>query len=168
MKKLSVFLLAIFGMCIWFSFAAPSVLTPSYSINWDTVNIYWTDNSKWWYMAVNVKDPKTNNRLHFGEVKISDQAYSYPKQRNWNQEIQLVPDDWDIVTFTAKDSSNGTVTIDTNTASTTNDWQKDESATRTVIPAVPKTGPSASLIGIILATLAIFGGYIYIKKRADI
>ena len=33
-------------------------------------------------MAVNVKDPKTNNRLHFGEVKISDQAYSYPKQRN--------------------------------------------------------------------------------------
>jgi hypothetical protein len=24
------------------------------------------------------------------------------------------------------------------------------------------------LIGIILATLAIFGGYIYIKKRADI
>ena len=119
-------------------------------------------------MAVNVKDPKTNNRLHFGEVKISDQAYSYPKQRNWNQEIQLVPDDWDIVTFTAKDA-NGTVTVDTNTTSSdTDNWEKDESATRTVIPAVPKTWPSASLIGIILATLAIFGGYIYIKKRADI
>jgi len=40
--------------------------------------------------------------------------------------------------------------------------------TRTVITAVPKTGPSINIIWIILATLAIFGGYIYIKKRADI
>lgn len=47
--------------------------------------------------------------------------------------------------------------------------QKDNpTITRTVITAVPKTGPSFSLIWISLATLAIFGGYIYIKKRADI
>jgi hypothetical protein len=37
-----------------------------------------------------------------------------------------------------------------------------------VIAATPKTWPSGSLIWIIVATLAIFGGYIYIKKRADI
>lgn len=40
--------------------------------------------------------------------------------------------------------------------------------TRTVISAVPKTGPSWSLVWVIIATLAIFGWYIYIKKRADI
>ena len=44
----------------------------------------------------------------------------------------------------------------------------NQNVTRTVIPAVPKTGPSGNLIWIILATLAIFGGYIYIRKRADI
>jgi LPXTG-motif cell wall-anchored protein len=33
---------------------------------------------------------------------------------------------------------------------------------------VPKTGPSGSIIWIIIAALAIFGGYIYIRKRADI
>jgi hypothetical protein len=37
-----------------------------------------------------------------------------------------------------------------------------------VIPVVPKTWPSTSIIWIILATLAIFGGYIYIRKKADI
>jgi hypothetical protein len=37
-----------------------------------------------------------------------------------------------------------------------------------VIAATPKTWPSGRLIWIIVATLAIFGGYIYIKKRADI
>ena len=40
--------------------------------------------------------------------------------------------------------------------------------TRTVIPAVPKTGPSGNIVWIIIATLVVFGGYIYIKKRADI
>ena len=44
----------------------------------------------------------------------------------------------------------------------------NQNVTRTVITAVPKTGPSGNLVWIILATLAIFGGYIYIKKRADI
>jgi hypothetical protein len=37
-----------------------------------------------------------------------------------------------------------------------------------VIPVVPKTWPAGSIIWIIIAALAIFGGYIYIKKRADI
>lgn len=40
--------------------------------------------------------------------------------------------------------------------------------TRTVITAVPQTGPKTNIVWIIIATLAIFGGYIYIKKRADI
>ena len=44
----------------------------------------------------------------------------------------------------------------------------NQNVTRTVISAVPKTGPSGSLIWVILATLVIFGGYIYVKKRADI
>ncbi len=44
----------------------------------------------------------------------------------------------------------------------------NQNVTRTVISAVPKTWPSGNLVWIILATLAIFGGYIYIKKRADI
>jgi hypothetical protein len=168
MKKLSVFLLAIFGMCIWFSFAAPSILSPSYSINGDTVNIYWTDASNWWYLSVNVKNPEKGYRSNFGEVKMSDWAYSYPKQRQWDQEIQLVPwDGWDIIEFTARDS-NWTVTVDTSSSTKSTDEKKEEGTTRTVIPAVPKTGPSAGLIWIILATLAIFGGYIYIKKRADI
>jgi LPXTG-motif cell wall-anchored protein len=37
-----------------------------------------------------------------------------------------------------------------------------------VIPVVPKTGPSISLIWLIIATLMIFGWYIYIKRKADI
>ena len=44
----------------------------------------------------------------------------------------------------------------------------NQNVTRTVISAVPKTWPSGNLVWIILATLAIFGGYIYIRKRADI
>lgn len=40
--------------------------------------------------------------------------------------------------------------------------------TRTVIPAVPKTGPSINVIWIIIATFVIFGWYIYIKRKADI
>lgn len=86
-----------------------------------------------------------------GTVKISDQAFTYTKQRDWEQKIQLIPDDW---------------------------WEKIEfsipagatksTANRTVISAVPKTWPSFNLIWIVLATFAIFGGYIYIKKKAGI
>jgi hypothetical protein len=31
-------------------------------------------------MDVNLKDPKTNDWLHFGEVKMSDQTFVYTKQ----------------------------------------------------------------------------------------
>ena len=49
-----------------------------------------------------------------------------------------------------------------------NQASSNQNVTRTVITAVPKTWPSGNLVWIVLATLAIFGGYIYIKKRADI
>ena len=48
------------------------------------------------------------------------------------------------------------------------DTEDKRGITRTVIPVVPKTGPNGNLIWIIIATFVIFGGYIYIKKRADI
>lgn len=124
----------------------------------------WTDNSRWWYMDINLKDPQTNDWLHFGEVKMSDQKFTYTMQRPWEQKIQIIPWDWwDIIEFTANNNSTSTTTI-----SNTQNNEKATTVTRTVIPAVPKTGPSWSLIWIIIATLAIFGGYIYIKKRADI
>lgn len=97
MKKFLVFLSAIFSILIWFSFAIPTTLDSSYSVNWDNT--------------------------------VSDSHYA----------------------------------SDTNESAT-----EEKIPTRTVIPAVPQTGPSISRVWIILATLAIFGGYIYIKKRADI
>ena len=53
-------------------------------------------------------------------------------------------------------------------ASADDQTSDNSNVTRTVIPAVPKTWPNGNLVWIILATLVIFGGYIYIKKRADI
>ena len=150
MRKLAISLSAIFTVFIWFSFAAPTVLNHSYTVDWNDIKIFWTDNSEWWYVDINVQDPSTNDWLHFGTAKISDQVFTYTKQWDWDQKIWLIPGDgWDEIRFTVPSSSNST-------------------ATRTVIPAVPKTGPSIGLVWIILATLAIFGGYIYIKKRADI
>ena len=117
-------------------------------------------------MDINLKDPKTNDRLHFGEVKMSDQVFTYTKQWEWDQNIRIIPwDGWDQIRFTIS-SDWETVTVDDQTSEEKE--QKEDNPTRTVIEAVPKTGPSGSLIWIIVATLAIFGGYIYIKKRADI
>lgn len=116
-------------------------------------------------MDINVQDPKTNDWLHFGETKISDQVFVYTKQWDWDQNIWIIPGDGsDDIKFTIQSTSSTT-----NNAVIT-ETKKDDKATlnRTVIPVVPKTGPSGSLIWIILATLAIFGGYIYIKKKADI
>lgn len=116
-------------------------------------------------MDINVQDPKTNDWLHFGEAKISDQVFVYTKQWDWDQNIWIIPGDGsDDIKFTIQSTSSTT-----NNAVIT-ETKKDDKATlnRTVIPVVPKTGPSGSLIWIILATLAIFGGYIYIKKKADI
>ena len=86
---------------------------------------------------------------------MSDQVFVYPKQREWEQKIWMIPGDgWDEVTFTIEWETSETIISPT--------------ATRTVIPAVPKTWPSGNIIWIIIATFVIFGGYIYIKKRADI
>lgn len=166
MKKLSVFLSVILSVFVWFSFAYS--VNPSYSINWEDVTIYRSDNWNWWYMDINLKDPATNDWLHFGEVKVSDKSFTYTKQWDWDQEFQIVMGDWSTPKEYIISSDKGLIEVSDNwVADSTNglDW-KD--VTRTVIPAVPKTGPSGSLIWIILATLAIFGGYIYIKKRADI
>lgn len=163
MKKLSIFVSVVFSVFVWISFAAPSVVNPSYVTNWSDVKIFWTDNSNWWYMDINLKDPKTNDRLHFGEVKMSDQVFTYTKQWEWDQNIRIIPwDGWDQIKFTIS-SDWETVTVDNQTPE-----EKEDNPTRTVIEAVPKTGPSGSLIWIIVATLVIFGGYIYIRKRADI
>jgi len=171
MKKLLISLSAILAVFIWFSFAAPSILSPSYTVNWNDVKIYWTDNSKWGYLGINLQDPKTNTWLHFGEVKISDQVFTYTKQWAGDQHIQMITDDgWDIITFTIPDgSSRASEIVNETNKQETKAPATDESATnRTVIPVVPKTWPAGSIIWIIIAALAIFGGYIYIKKRADI
>ena len=154
MKKLSIFLSAIFSTFLWFSFAAnPSIVNHSYTTEWNDVKIYWTDNSSnWWYVDINVQNPSTLDRLHFGTAKMSDQVFVYTKQRDWDQKIWMIPDDWwDEVQFTIP------WTI------TPNPW-----ATRTVIPAVPKTGPDGHIIWLIIATISIFGWYIYLKRKADI
>ena len=138
---------------LWFAFAAnPSIVNYSYTIEWDDVKIFRTDNSDGWSVDINVQNPETNERSHFGTVKIEDQVFTYPKQWDWDQKIWMIPDDWwDEVQFTIQ-------------------WEvvPNPNLTRTVIPAVPKTWPSGNIIWIIIATLVIFGGYIYIKKRADI
>ena len=153
MKKLYIFLSAIFGVSLWFSFAAnPSILNYSYETVWNDVKIYWVDNSNWWNVDISVQNPTTQDRLHFGTAKISDQMFVYTKQREWDQKIWMIPDNWwDEVQFTIE-------------------WAiaQNPSVTRTVIPAVPKTWPRGNVIWIIIATFVIFGGYIYIKKRADI
>ncbi len=149
---------------MWFSFAAPTISNISYSVKWDDVKINRTNNSDWWYVDINLQDPKTNDWLHFWEVKMSDQTFTYTKQWDWEQKIRMIPwDGWDEIRFNIgwKNSSSA------NTDEDSSNWEKSE-VTRTVISAVPKTWPNGSLIWIIIATLAIFGGYIYIRKRADI
>ena len=153
MQKFIVVLWTVLFTWIWYSFAAnPSILNYSYTVEWDDVKIFWTDNSNGWNIDINLQNPQTNDWLHFGTAKISDQVFTYTKQRDWDQKIRMIPDDgWDEVHITIQ----WTTTPNPN-------------ANRTVIPVVPKTGPSGNVIWIIIATLVIFGGYIYIKKRADI
>ena len=94
---------------------------------------------------------------------MSDRVFTYTKQWEWDQEIQMIrwecPDNCRQFTISAE---KWLVEADNSKASD-NDWKN-----RTVIPVVPKTWPNGTLIWIILATLVIFGGYIYIRKRADI
>ena len=152
MKKLLVFLSVIFSSFVWFSFASPTVVNHEYAVEGNSVKIYRTNNSNWGNVDINVQNPQTKDWMHFGTAKISDQVFSYVKQWDWDQEIWMIPDDWwDEIKFTIKSA-----------------WDNKAAATRTVIPVVPKTGPSISLIWLIIATLMIFGWYIYIKRKADI
>lgn len=157
-KSLIAFLVASIGF-IWVSLATQTVLAPSYTSDGNDVKIYWTDNSDWWYVDINVQNPETNDRMHFGTAKISDQSFVYTKQREWDQKVWIVPGDWgEDIQFT--------VSWDEPTSNYDNThWA---AITRTVIPAVPKTWPNVNIIWIILATLMIFGWYIYIKKKAGI
>lgn len=120
-------------------------------------------------MDINLQDPKTKDWLHFGEVKMSDQVFTYTKQWDWAQKVWIIPwDGWDQIRFTI--GSDWTYSTDDADDESNNETanENEDKPTRTVIAATPKTWPSGSLIWIIVATLAIFGWYIYIKKRADI
>ena len=158
MKKLLIFLSAIFSVSLWFLFAAsPSIVSYSYTTEWNDVTIYWTDVSDGWYVDINVQNPTTQDWMHFGTAKMSDEKFTYPKQWEWEQKIWMIPGDWwDEIKFTIEwDNSETTIS-------------PNPTANRTVIPAVPKTWPSGNVIWIIIATFVVFGWYIYIKKRADI
>ena len=150
MKRFYILLSAILSVFVWISFAAnPTILNHSYTVEWNEVKIFWTDNSNWWNVDIKWFNPNTKKRVLFGTVNISDQNFSFTKQRQWDQKILMIPNDWwDEIQFH----------IETN----------NENITRTVIPAVPKTWPSGNAVGIIFASIMIFWGYIFIKKRADI
>jgi hypothetical protein len=152
MRRLFILFTVVFSVLIWFSSAINTILNYSYTTDDNNVNIYRTDNSNWWNVDINVRNSDVNDWLLLGTVKISDQSFMYTKLWNWEQRIKLVPDDWwEEIQFTIPER-----------------WVAKSHVSRTVITAVPKTWPSFNLIWIILASLAIFGGYIYIKKRADI
>lgn len=177
MRKLSIVLSAIFCGFIWYSFAAPSLLLPSYTVNWNSVRIYRTDSSKWGDVSIAIQNPQTNEWLHVGDAKMSDETFEYKKQWDWDQRIWMIPwDGWDeqylcITPTGAPCEISDNAKSDNNAAAGTNttiDNPTEWTVNRTVIPVVPKTGPSGSIIWIIIAALAIFGGYIYIRKRADI
>ena len=154
----------IFSVFTWFSFATPSVLNISYSVDGDDVKLYRTDNSNWWYMDINIQDPETSDWLHFWTVNFDKESFTYTKQRDWEQKIWIIPwDGWDEVKFTIPNTSSSSKKTVKETTK-----KKEITATRTVIAAVPKTWPSGNIVWIILATLAIFGGYIYIRKKANI
>ena len=159
MRKFLAFLWLSLLSCISFSFASnPAIVNQSYVTNWDNVTIYWTDVSDWWYVDVSIQDSDTQERIHIWTVDIRDQEFSYIRQGQAEQKILLEPDNW-------WDSVQ--VSIWANNWSKTNS-KNSEPITRMVISSVPKTWPSGSLIWIIIATFMIFGGYIYIKKRAAI
>lgn len=150
MKKFFISLWVALLALVWYSFAEnPSILNQSYTTNWNDVTIFWTNNSNWWNVDINLLNPNTQEWLHFGTVKISDEMFTFSRQWSWEQSVWLIPDDgWDEIKFRVP--------------------SPEAATTRTVIPAVPRTGPSGNTIAIILATLTIFGWYIFIKRKADI
>ena len=159
MRKFLAFLWLSLLSSIWFSFASnPVIIDPSYAIHWDNVTIYRTDASDWWYVDISVRNPGASDWIHIWTANIKDQEFTYLREWKTTQKVLLTPDNWG-------DSVQMSIWEDTWTKSKV---KSSETITRTVITAVPKTWPSVSLIWVILATLAIFGGYIYIKKRAGI
>ena len=90
---------------------------------------------------------------------MSDETFVYTKQWEWDQKIWMIPGDgWEEIRFTIEWDSTAAPAAAT----------VEPTANRTVIPAVPKTGPDGNIIWIIIAAFVVFGWYIYIKKRADI
>ena len=99
-------------------------------------------------MDISLQNPDTQEWLNFDTIAMSDEYYTYTKQRPGDQNIRLIPEDWwEEVKLTVPSS---------------------ETVARTVITATPKTGPSGHTIAIIIATSAIFWWYIFLKKNADI
>ena len=159
MRKFLAFLcLSLLGS-IWFSFASTTAITnQSYVVNWDNVTIYRTDVSDWWNVDISVWDSNSGKWIRIWTVNIKDQEFSYMREWKITQKILLAPDNWG-------ESVQMSIWVDNEKKSKT---KSSETITRTVITAVPETGPSVSLVWIIIATFAIFGWYIYIKKRAAI
>ena len=122
------------------------------------MTIYRTNASEWWYVDVSVRNSDFGAWTHIWTVDIKDQQFSYMREWNIAQKIMLAPDNWG-------DSVQINVWVDEWNSKKT---QNSETITRTVITAVPNTWPRGNLVWIIVATLVIFGGYVYIKKRADI
>ena len=99
-------------------------------------------------MDISLQDPNTKDWLTFDTIDMSDEYYTYTKQRSGEQNIRLMPEDWwEEVRITIPSS---------------------EAVARTVITATPKTWPSGHAIAIIVATSVIFGWYIFLKKNADV
>ena len=84
MQRFIVSLWILLMAWLWFSFAAnPSIVNYSYTVDGEDVRIFRTNNSNGWYVDINLQDPRTNDRVHFGTTKISDQVFAYTKQRDW-------------------------------------------------------------------------------------
>ena len=164
MRKFSLLISSALLVFVWFTYAAnPSIINHSYSVDGNNVTIFRTNNSNGWNVDINVQDPTTKDWMHYGTVAISEEHFNYVKQWNWDQPIWMIPDDgWDELRFTIPSNTQWAATVAPAPVTT------QETAVRTVIPVAPKTWPNGHLIGIICATLVIFGWYIYLKKRADI
>ncbi len=159
MRKFLAFLCLSLLSSIWFSFASNTVITnTSYTTHWDNVTISRTNVSDWWYVDVSVRNSDLGVWTHIWTVDIKDQEFSYMREWNITQKVMLAPDNW-------WDNVQLSIWID---GGNLNKTKNSETITRTVITAVPETWPRGNLIWIIVATLLIFGGYIYIKKRAVI
>lgn len=136
----------------------PTIVNHSYTVDGDDVRIYRTNNSNGGSVDINLFNPNSQEWMHYWTVDLSKEYFSYTMQRSWDQSVWMIPDNgWDDVKFVIKSENEN---LDTAPVS--------EDAVRTVIPVAPKTWPSENLIGIIIATLVIFGWYIFIKKQADL